>query len=152
MTKLALLLGSAITIGFWATAWFYPAWGLAGLAALALLLWLMTREPVVPAVAGPDAGPATTQPASLPPSAATPGRATRSGPACGPTRRASRAPNGAWWTGAVRSCRRSGSTPEPAAQHSTMFTASPPRAVSLYFVCMSAPVSRIVLMTLSSDT
>ena len=69
MTKLALLLGSAITIGFWATAWCYPAWGLAGLAALALLLWLMTREPVVPAVAGPDAGPATTQPASLPPPA-----------------------------------------------------------------------------------
>ena len=139
MTKLALLLGSAITIGFWATAWFYPAWGLAGLAALALLLWLMTRESVVPAPAGPDAGPATTQ-------------ATRSGPACGPTRRASRAPSGAWWTGAARSCRRSGSTPEPAAQHSTMFTARPPRAVSLYFVCMSAPVSRIVLMTLSSDT
>ena len=35
-------------------------------AALALLLWLMTREPVVPAVSGPDAGPAQTQPASLP--------------------------------------------------------------------------------------
>ena len=37
-------------------------------------------------------------------------------------------------------------------QHSTMFTASPPRAVSLYFVIMSAPVSRIVLMTLSRLT
>ncbi|GLZ17634.1 hypothetical protein Bpla01_11640 [Burkholderia plantarii] len=37
-------------------------------------------------------------------------------------------------------------------QHSTMFTASPPREVSLYFVFMSAPVSRIVLITESSDT
>ena len=36
------------------------------------------------------------------------------------------------------------------AQHSTMFTARPPRAVSLYLVIMSAPVSRIVLITLSS--
>jgi hypothetical protein len=30
-------------------------------------------------------------------------------------------------------------------QHSTKFTASPPRPVSLYFDCMSAPVSAIVL-------
>src|SRR5215211_4538931 len=37
-------------------------------------------------------------------------------------------------------------------QHSIMFTAKPPRAVSLYLVIMSAPVSRIVLMTLSSET
>ncbi|CAB3758632.1 hypothetical protein BPA30113_03322 [Burkholderia paludis] len=37
-------------------------------------------------------------------------------------------------------------------QHSTMFTAKPPRDVSLYFVFMSAPVSRIVLITESSDT
>jgi hypothetical protein len=37
-------------------------------------------------------------------------------------------------------------------QHSTIFTASPPRDVSLYLVFMSAPVSRMVLMTLSSDT
>ena len=37
-------------------------------------------------------------------------------------------------------------------QHSTMLTASPPRAVSLYLVFMSAPVSRMVLMTESSDT
>ncbi|SFJ55217.1 hypothetical protein SAMN05192543_10889 [Paraburkholderia megapolitana] len=41
--------------------------------------------------------------------------------------------------------------PEPH-QHSTIFTASPPRDVSLYLVFMSAPVSRIVLMTESSDT
>lgn len=32
-------------------------------------------------------------------------------------------------------------------QHSMTFTASPPRAVSLYFTFISAPVSRIVLMT-----
>ena len=38
------------------------------------------------------------------------------------------------------------------AQHSMTFTARPPRAVSLYLVCMSAPVSRIVLITWSSDT
>ncbi|RNM10343.1 hypothetical protein EGA29_03640 [Ralstonia pseudosolanacearum] len=37
-------------------------------------------------------------------------------------------------------------------QHSTIFTANPPRAVSLYLVFMSAPVSRIVLMTESSET
>jgi len=37
-------------------------------------------------------------------------------------------------------------------QHSTMLTARPPRAVSLYLVIMSAPVSRIVLMTLSRLT
>ncbi|CFN65439.1 Uncharacterised protein [Bordetella pertussis] len=37
-------------------------------------------------------------------------------------------------------------------QHSTIFTANPPRAVSLYLVFMSAPVSRMVLMTESSDT
>ena len=40
----------------------------------------------------------------------------------------------------------------PAPQHSTMFTASPPSDVSLYFVFMSAPVSRIVLITLSRLT
>ena len=38
------------------------------------------------------------------------------------------------------------------AQHSITLTASPPRAVSLYLVFMSAPVSHIVLITLSSDT
>ncbi len=37
-------------------------------------------------------------------------------------------------------------------QHSTIFTASPPREVSLYLVFMSAPVCRIVLMTESSET
>lgn len=37
-------------------------------------------------------------------------------------------------------------------QHSTIFTANPPRAVSLYFVFISAPVSRIVLITESSET
>ncbi len=37
-------------------------------------------------------------------------------------------------------------------QHSTIFTANPPRDVSLYFVFISAPVSRMVLMTESSDT
>src|SRR4029078_12808026 len=39
-----------------------------------------------------------------------------------------------------------------ALQHSMTFTANPPRDVSLYLSCMSRPVSRIVLMTLSSDT
>jgi hypothetical protein len=39
-----------------------------------------------------------------------------------------------------------------AGQHSITFTASPPRAVSLYLVFMSAPVSRMVLITWSSDT
>jgi lysyl-tRNA synthetase class 2 len=38
-----------------------------------------------------------------------------------------------------------------ARQHSTTFSARPPRAVSLYFVFMSAPVSRIVLITWSRD-
>jgi hypothetical protein len=37
-------------------------------------------------------------------------------------------------------------------QHSMTLTARPPRAVSLYLTFMSAPVSRIVLMALSSDT
>src|SRR5690348_16415452 len=37
-------------------------------------------------------------------------------------------------------------------QHSTTLTASPPRLVSLYLSFMSRPVSRMVLMTLSSDT
>ncbi len=37
-------------------------------------------------------------------------------------------------------------------QHSTTFTAKPPREVSLYFECMSLPVARMVSMTLSSDT
>jgi hypothetical protein len=37
-------------------------------------------------------------------------------------------------------------------QHSMMLTARPPRAVSLYLLDMSAPVSRMVLMTLSSET
>src|SRR5690606_26092040 len=37
-------------------------------------------------------------------------------------------------------------------QHSMTFTASPPRLVSLYLSCMSRPVSRMVLITLSSDT
>ena len=38
------------------------------------------------------------------------------------------------------------------AQHSITLTASPPRAVSLYLTFMSAPVSRMVLIALSSDT
>ncbi len=37
-------------------------------------------------------------------------------------------------------------------QHSMIFTARPPRAVSLYLVSMSAPVSRMVLITLSRLT
>src|SRR5882757_6350334 len=37
-------------------------------------------------------------------------------------------------------------------QHSMTLTASPPRAVSLYLTFMSAPVSRIVLITLSRLT
>src|SRR5207342_892025 len=37
-------------------------------------------------------------------------------------------------------------------QHSMTFTAKPPREVSLYLSCMSRPVSRMVLITLSSDT
>ena len=37
-------------------------------------------------------------------------------------------------------------------QHSITFTARPPRAVSLYLLCMSFPVSRIVRITLSSET
>ncbi len=40
-----------------------------------------------------------------------------------------------------------GQDDQVAAQHSTIFTAKPPRAVSLYLVIMSAPVSRMVLMT-----
>jgi hypothetical protein len=69
MTKLTLLFGSALIIGFWAAAWFHPAWGLVGLLALALVLWLLTRDTPLPvAVPTADAGP-TTQPASLPPPA-----------------------------------------------------------------------------------
>ncbi len=37
-------------------------------------------------------------------------------------------------------------------QHSITLTARPPRAVSLYFVFMSAPVSIMVLITRSSET
>src|SRR4029450_772523 len=37
-------------------------------------------------------------------------------------------------------------------QHSMTLTARPPREVSLYLIFMSAPVSRIVLIALSSDT
>src|SRR4029453_18039036 len=37
-------------------------------------------------------------------------------------------------------------------QHSTMLTASPPRAVSLYLIFMSAPVCIMVLITLSRLT
>src|SRR3954470_13319241 len=37
-------------------------------------------------------------------------------------------------------------------QHSTMLTARPPRAVSLYFTDMSAPVETIVAITLSRET
>ena len=37
-------------------------------------------------------------------------------------------------------------------QHSTTLSAKPPRAVSLYLSFMSAPVSRMVLTALSSDT
>ena len=37
-------------------------------------------------------------------------------------------------------------------QHSTIFTANPPREVSLYLVFISAPVCIIVLITESSDT
>jgi len=43
-------------------------------------------------------------------------------------------------------------SPAGSAQHSMTLTASPPRAVSLYLVFMSAPVSRMVLITWSSDT
>src|SRR6478735_6884123 len=46
--------------------------------------------------------------------------------------------------------KRAGQGLEP--QHSMMFTASPPRAVSLYLTLMSAPVSFMVLMTLSRET
>jgi hypothetical protein len=68
MTKLTLLLGSALIIGFWSAAWFHPGWGLIGLLALALMLWLLTRDAPLPAAPIADAGP-TTQPASLPPPA-----------------------------------------------------------------------------------
>lgn len=37
-------------------------------------------------------------------------------------------------------------------QHSITLTASPPREVSLYLSCMSRPVSRRFLLTLSSET
>jgi drug/metabolite transporter (DMT)-like permease len=37
-------------------------------------------------------------------------------------------------------------------QHSITLTARPPREVSLYFLCMSRPVMRIVLIALSSET
>jgi hypothetical protein len=37
-------------------------------------------------------------------------------------------------------------------QHSTILTASPPRAVSLYLIFMSAPVCIMVLITLSRLT
>ncbi len=36
-------------------------------------------------------------------------------------------------------------------QHSTALTAKPPRDVSLYLSCMSAPVSRMVRITRSSE-
>src|SRR5690606_6188935 len=58
-------------------------------------------------------------------------------------------------TGGARHPRSAGRLrpgPVPPVQHSTIFTARPPRAVSLYLVFMSAPVSRMVLMTESSDT
>src|SRR5690606_26876265 len=48
--------------------------------------------------------------------------------------------------------RRARSVPGPRDQHSTTFTASPPSEVSLYFTCMSAPMSRIVAITWSRDT
>ena len=51
---------------------------------------------------------------------------------------------------ASRSTRRC--TPTESAQHSTTLSARPPRAVSLYLSFMSAPVSRMVLTALSSDT
>src|SRR5690349_13627780 len=47
--------------------------------------------------------------------------------------------------------RRPGRGPE-CAQHSTMLTARPPREVSLYLIFMSAPVSIMVLTTLSRLT
>jgi hypothetical protein len=37
-------------------------------------------------------------------------------------------------------------------QHSITLTARPPREVSLYLIFMSAPVSRIVMIALSSET
>src|SRR5690606_28252723 len=40
----------------------------------------------------------------------------------------------------------------PRHQHSITFTARPPRAVSLYLTFMSLPGSRMVLITLSSET
>ena len=46
----------------------------------------------------------------------------------------------------------SSADPQHGHQHSMTLTARPPRAVSLYLTFMSAPVSRIVLMTLSSET
>lgn len=50
----------------------------------------------------------------------------------------------------VSRCETLASSPtRGAAQHSMMLTASPPRAVSLYLTDMSAPVSFMVLMTLS---
>jgi hypothetical protein len=36
-------------------------------------------------------------------------------------------------------------------QHSTALTANPPREVSLYLSCISAPVSRMVRITRSSE-
>ena len=50
-------------------------------------------------------------------------------------------------------CRRSAyRAPSAQDQHSTTLRARPPRAVSLYLSFMSAPVSRIVLIALSSET
>ncbi len=45
-------------------------------------------------------------------------------------------------------CQRLGS---PRFQHSTALTANPPREVSLYLSCISAPVSRMVRITRSSE-
>ena len=53
--------------------------------------------------------------------------------------------------GGARGARETGHAPVRA-QHSMTLTARPPREVSLYFSCMSRPVSRMVLMTLSSET
>lgn len=69
MTKLTLLAGSALIIGFWSAAWFHPGWGLVGLVALASMLWLLTREAPASGASAAADEPQTTQPTSLPPPA-----------------------------------------------------------------------------------
>jgi len=66
--------------------------------------------------------------------------------------RAERAQPSARIAGRTSTFARSSIPAAPADQHSMMLTAKPPREVSLYFVSMSAPVSRMVLMTWSRLT